>query len=55
MTIGKVKKVQGIKYSFLYFDNRLCIPRSSVRLELIEEIHGIGLGGHFGREDNTTG
>lgn len=35
---------------FLFFDNCLCIPQSSLRLQLIHEMHGNGLGGHFGRE-----
>lgn len=34
---------------FLFKENRLCIPRTSLRLELILETHAGELVGHFGR------
>jgi hypothetical protein len=32
----------------LYCANKLCVPASSVRLLLLQEVHGGGLMGHFG-------
>ena len=34
---------------FLFKQNKLCIPESSLRLLLLQESHGGGLMGHFGR------
>lgn len=34
----------------MYYDDRLCIPNSSLRLQLLYEIHGGGLSGHFGKD-----
>lgn len=36
-----------IDKGFLFFHNRLCIPRSEMRNQLIQEIHSSGLSGHF--------
>ncbi|XP_071933782.1 uncharacterized protein [Coffea arabica] len=37
-----------ISYGFLYYKDRLCIPKSSMRTLLVRESHGGGLMGHFG-------
>ncbi|XP_056853604.1 uncharacterized protein LOC130502881 [Raphanus sativus] len=33
---------------FLFFENRLCVPNSSLRDLFVKEAHAGGLGGHFG-------
>jgi hypothetical protein len=33
---------------FVFRVNRLCIPVGSVHLLLMQEVHGVGLMGHFG-------
>ena len=35
---------------FLFKQNKLCIPESSLRLLLLQEAHGGALMGHFGRD-----
>ncbi|XP_071928097.1 uncharacterized protein [Coffea arabica] len=37
-----------ISQGFLYYKDRLCIPKSSMRTLLVRESHGGGLMGHFG-------
>ena len=39
-----------IKDDYLMRANKLCIPESSLRLLLLQESHGGGLMGHFGRD-----
>ena len=39
-----------IKDAYLMRANKLCIPKSSLRLLLLQEAHGGGLMGHFGRD-----
>lgn len=41
---GKYFKSDG----FLFFENRLCVPNSSLRDLFVKEAHAGGLGGHFG-------
>ncbi|XP_071900973.1 uncharacterized protein [Coffea arabica] len=37
-----------ISQGFLYYKDKLCIPKSSMRTLLVKEAHGGGLMGHFG-------
>jgi hypothetical protein len=37
-----------IQEGFLLKHHKLCIPQSSLRLNIIQELHRGGLGGHFG-------
>lgn len=48
--IGDKNSRFDLQDSFLFYDNGLCIPKSSIILRLITEIHGNGLGRHFGRD-----
>ena len=45
------KQPQGLFYiqqGFLFKGNRLCIPRTSLRIALVKEVHEGSLKGHFG-------
>jgi hypothetical protein len=47
---GKGWEKYHVHEGFLFRANKLCIPESSVRLLLLQESHGGGLMGHFGRD-----
>ena len=37
-----------VDHGFMFKGNRLCIPKSPIRLLLVKEVHEGSLGGHFG-------
>uniref|UniRef100_A0A2N9HXI8 CCHC-type domain-containing protein n=1 Tax=Fagus sylvatica TaxID=28930 RepID=A0A2N9HXI8_FAGSY len=39
-----------VQEGFLFKNNRLCIPQCSLQRAIIQEVHGGGLAGHFGRD-----
>ncbi|KAK1633014.1 hypothetical protein QYE76_007329 [Lolium multiflorum] len=48
--LGKAWEKYHIHDGFLFRANKLCVPKSSVRLLLLQESHAGGLMGHFERE-----
>jgi hypothetical protein len=42
-----------IQEGFLFKNQSLCIPQSSLQLNLVREMHSGGLGGHFGIDKTT--
>jgi hypothetical protein len=49
-TDGKAWEKYHIYEGYLFRANKLCVPKSSVHLLLLQESHAGGLMGHFGRE-----
>ena len=51
MTLDRTKWLDFIiQEGMLFKENQLCIPKSSMRENLIKEKHSGGLAGHFGRD-----
>ena len=43
-----------IQDGMLFKGSQLCIPRSSMRENLVKEKHSVGMEGHFGRDKTIT-
>lgn len=36
------------KQGFIFTDHRLCVPKTTMRMKIIQELHSNNLGGHVG-------
>ena len=43
-----------IQEGFVFKNHQLCIPRDSLRLNLVKDLYNLGLGGHFGIDKSST-